>query len=203
MRLLCPWDTPGKNTGVGCHTLLQGVVQTWGSNLYPLCLLFLQASSLPLAPPGKHPISSQDLNIARFSAISNLPETCEGKIHFYESESPSVMSSSLRPHELWPTRLLCPWNSPAKNTDVCSHFLLRESSRPRDWSWAFWIAVSNHLSHQVSPHFKISTQIWSRSQYLAGFCKKNKITKKNLACIGFLELNKHAILNMLSFRVYV
>ena len=22
-RLLCPWDSPGKNTGVGCHTLLQ------------------------------------------------------------------------------------------------------------------------------------------------------------------------------------
>ena len=23
-RLLCPWDTAGKNTGVGCHALLQG-----------------------------------------------------------------------------------------------------------------------------------------------------------------------------------
>ena len=22
--LLCPWDSPGKNTGVGCHFLLQG-----------------------------------------------------------------------------------------------------------------------------------------------------------------------------------
>ena len=24
-RLLCPWDSPGKNTGVGCHFLLQCV----------------------------------------------------------------------------------------------------------------------------------------------------------------------------------
>ena len=24
-RLLCPWDSPGKNTGVGCHFLLQGI----------------------------------------------------------------------------------------------------------------------------------------------------------------------------------
>ena len=24
-RLLCPWDSPGKNTGVGCHALLQDV----------------------------------------------------------------------------------------------------------------------------------------------------------------------------------
>ena len=22
-RLLCPWDSPGKNTGAGCHALLQ------------------------------------------------------------------------------------------------------------------------------------------------------------------------------------
>ena len=25
-RLLCPWNSPGKNTGVGCHSLLQGIV---------------------------------------------------------------------------------------------------------------------------------------------------------------------------------
>ena len=24
-RLRCPWDSPGKNTGVGCHFLLQGM----------------------------------------------------------------------------------------------------------------------------------------------------------------------------------
>ena len=27
-RLLCPWDYPGKNTGVGCHFLLQGIFPT-------------------------------------------------------------------------------------------------------------------------------------------------------------------------------
>ena len=26
--LLCPWDSPGKNTGVGCHALLQGIFPT-------------------------------------------------------------------------------------------------------------------------------------------------------------------------------
>ena len=31
-RLLCPWDSPGKNTGVGCHFLLQGIFLTEGSN---------------------------------------------------------------------------------------------------------------------------------------------------------------------------
>ena len=32
-RLLCPWNSPGKNTGVDCHSLLQGIFPTQGSNL--------------------------------------------------------------------------------------------------------------------------------------------------------------------------
>ena len=31
-RLLCPWDSPGKNTGVGCRVFLQGIFPTQGSN---------------------------------------------------------------------------------------------------------------------------------------------------------------------------
>ena len=50
---LCPWDFSGKNTGVGYHFLLQGIFQTQGSNLCLLHFLRWQASSLPLAPPGK------------------------------------------------------------------------------------------------------------------------------------------------------
>ena len=46
-KLLCPRDSPGKNTGVGCHALLQGIFPTPGSNP---CLLG-EASSLPLALP--------------------------------------------------------------------------------------------------------------------------------------------------------
>ena len=47
-RLLCPWGSPGKNTGVDCRVLLQGILSA-------LCLYLLhwQAGSLPLAPPGK------------------------------------------------------------------------------------------------------------------------------------------------------
>ena len=31
-KLLCPWNSSGKNTGVGCHSLLQGIFLTQGSN---------------------------------------------------------------------------------------------------------------------------------------------------------------------------
>ena len=50
-RLLCPWDFPGKNTGLGCHFLLPGIFQTQRSNPHFLCW---QADSLPLSHQGAH-----------------------------------------------------------------------------------------------------------------------------------------------------
>ena len=44
-----PLSIPGKNTGVGCHALLQGIFPTQGSNPH---LLHWQADSLPLSHPG-------------------------------------------------------------------------------------------------------------------------------------------------------
>ena len=37
----------------------------------------------------------------------------------------SVVSNSVRPHRQQPNRLLCPWDSPGKNTGVGCHFLLQ------------------------------------------------------------------------------
>ena len=51
--LLCPWNSRGKNTGGGCHFLLQGIFLTQGLNPHLLSLLHRQVGSLPLAPPGK------------------------------------------------------------------------------------------------------------------------------------------------------
>ena len=49
-RLLCPWDSPGKNTGVGSLSLLQGSFPTQGLNPG---LPHWQADSLPSEPPGR------------------------------------------------------------------------------------------------------------------------------------------------------
>ena len=43
-------DSPGKNTGVGCHALLQGIFPTQGSNPRSPAL---QVDSSPPEPPGK------------------------------------------------------------------------------------------------------------------------------------------------------
>ena len=48
-KLPCPWDSPGKNTGVCCHFLLQGIFPTQRSNPHLWHLLHWQAGSLPLS----------------------------------------------------------------------------------------------------------------------------------------------------------
>ena len=59
-RPLYPWDSPGKKTGVGCPTLLQG--SSW-SRIQPMSVmsnLHWQMDPLPVASPGKPLNSRQD-----------------------------------------------------------------------------------------------------------------------------------------------
>ena len=59
-RLLCPWDFPGKNTGAGCHFLLQGVCLTQGSNPH---LLHWQSDSSPRSHLGSPSLTQFTLKI--------------------------------------------------------------------------------------------------------------------------------------------
>ena len=56
IRLLCPWNFPGKNTGVDCHALLQGIFPTQGSNSH---LLHGQVDSLLTEPLKKPPTKTE------------------------------------------------------------------------------------------------------------------------------------------------
>ena len=57
---LCPWDSPGKNTEVGCHDLLQGIKPRSPA---------LQVDSLPLSHWGS-PKSPQNKNIHYLQAYT-------------------------------------------------------------------------------------------------------------------------------------
>ena len=104
-RLLCQWDFPGKNTGVGCHFFLQGIFLTQGSNPHLLCLLHWQAGSFTTGATWEAPWEVLKPSLLLFSR--------------------SVVSDSSQPHGLQPARLLCPWNFLGKITGVVCHFLLQ------------------------------------------------------------------------------
>ena len=91
-----PWDFPGKNTGVGCHGLLQGNLPHPG--IKPRSPT-LQADSLPSKPPGKpHRLNAAAATKSLQSCLT-LCDPIDGG------------------H--------CLWDSPGKNTGVSCHFLLQ------------------------------------------------------------------------------
>ena len=84
-RILCPWDSPGKNTGVGCHVLLQGIFPTQGWNPRLLHLLHWQVGSLPLLASGKSSYSNSGLfNWVYFYLFTTLNTLWQGiwRLHF-------------------------------------------------------------------------------------------------------------------------
>ena len=95
VRPLCPQDFPGKNIGVGCHALLQGIFPTQESNLHLLHLLHCR------------------------TVLYHWVTGCGC------CQVTSVVSDSVWPHRWQPNRLLCPWDSPGKNTGVGCHILLQ------------------------------------------------------------------------------
>ena len=51
-RLLCPWESPGKNTGVGCCVLLQGTLLNPGIEPTSPAASVVQVNSLLLSHRG-------------------------------------------------------------------------------------------------------------------------------------------------------
>ena len=112
IRIIYPLSFLGKNTGVDCHFLLQTIFPTQGLNSHLLHLLHWQVDSLSL-----HNLGSPNESQKREQCVC----VC---VCVY-----SVVSDSLWPPRLWPTRLFSPWDFPGKNTGVGCHFLLQEVFR--------------------------------------------------------------------------
>ena len=96
-RLLCPWDSPDKNTGVGSHALLQGIFLTQGLNPgLPHCRSILYHQS--------HQETRFQIECAN-DFLSSVQFSC------------SVVSNSLRPHELQHARPPSPSPTPGVHSD--------------------------------------------------------------------------------------
>ena len=100
----CPWSFTGKNTGVGCHSLLQAIFLTQSSNPPLLCLLHWQVDYLPLVPPEKPYIICVCVCVCVcvHTNIHTRKYCC----------SVSKLSDFLQPHGLWHTRPPSPSPSP-------------------------------------------------------------------------------------------
>ena len=96
-RLLCPWDFPDKNAGVGCHFLIQRI--------------FLTLWSFPRIKPVAHDLQVDSLSLS----YQGSPGRLLSSVQF----SCSVVSNFLLLHEPQHTRPPCPSPTPRVYPNPC------------------------------------------------------------------------------------
>ena len=72
IRLLCPWDSPGKNTGVGCHFLLQCMKVKRESEVAQSCLTLSNPMDCSLPGSSIHGIFQAGVNGVESFCFSNI-----------------------------------------------------------------------------------------------------------------------------------
>ena len=88
----------------------------------------------------------------------------------------SVMSNSLQLHWLEPTKLLCPWDSPSKNTGVSWHALSR-SFQPRDWTDISCVSIIAGRFFTAKPPGKPSHCPLFHPNLLCGMSQEDSLTE--------------------------
>ena len=139
-RLLCPWNSPGKITGVGGCSFLQGIFLTQGLNPgLPHCRRILCCLSHKVSP--MHYIiymfyifiHTNNRLIYRklcYTLCGTLCSVCILYTHCacvcaQPLSTHRGVCDSLWPQGLQPARLLCPWGSPGKITGVGFYAILQ------------------------------------------------------------------------------
>ena len=131
MRFPRPWDSPGKNTGVGCHFLLQCMKVKSESEVAQSCPTL--SDPMDCGPPGSSVHGIFQARVLEWGAIafSEFPAKRDIKVTFsfvfkpyydlFENISVqfihSVVSDSLGPQESQTARPPCPSPSPRVHSD--------------------------------------------------------------------------------------
>jgi len=109
-RILRPWDSPGKNTGVGCHFLLQCIKMKSESEVAQSCPTLSDPTDCTL--PGSCVHGILQARVLEWGAIAFSNICTINSLLFSQSVSHSVVSDSLQPHGLQHARLPCPSPTP-------------------------------------------------------------------------------------------
>ena len=159
-RLLCPWDFPGKNTGVGCHFLLQGMFPAQGLYLHLLhwqadsfFSSFLAGGFFTSELPGKpssgpyttHIISSRwshfySIRKKRNSLVGHMP------ISFAEDSPSMIINISPFNSQKCPILDNNPYGHPQSGAQHSDHL----QSKWYLWSLRVWVLGSNCLDQVLA-----------------------------------------------------
>ena len=114
-------------------------------------------------------------------------------------------SSCLQCHRLQPIRLLCPWNSPGKNTGVGSHSFLQEVflTQGSNLGLPNCKQILYHLNHQGSPNINMCAYLYAESlQSCPTLCKPTVHSLPGSSVHGVLQARIVEWVAMASSRGY-
>ena len=164
-RLLCPWASPGKNTGAGCHALLQRIFLIQESNLSFLRLLHQQAGSLPLAPPGKSLYSCTShlcsgiafllylsRNLIMPSQILNVTTSKRSSLFTLDFFPNTHLISYIPDQTIWD------WSFYRSRVVICWQFLMKQTKPEFSALYKVSICLINICLKWVSEHFNENKQ---------------------------------------------
>ena len=87
-----------------------------------------------------------------------------------ENVRSSVVSDSLGPHGLQPTRFPCPWDSPGKSTGVACHFLLHNFKAYNSVTFSAFVILCNHHIYQDFSSFRTCLSHQRKTLYPLSGC---------------------------------
>ena len=184
--VVCPWDSPGKNTGVDCHSLCQGIFPTQELNpslLYCRQMPYHLRSSVQFSSVTQlcltlcHPkITARQatLSITNSWSLRKLMSSCPSSRWYHPAISSSVVPFFSCPQSLlasgsFPMSQLLTWCGQSVRVSASESVLPMNT---QDWSplgWTGWISLqSKGLSRvfsntTVQKHQVFSTQLSSQS----------------------------------------
>ena len=129
--LYSPWNSPGKNTGVGCYALLQGIFLIQGSNSLLIYLQHQQAGSLP-----QHHLGSPKL-FCRY---------LQNDYKIYKERQSTQKSQHNTVKQSWKTPL------PSFKTQYKAVTVKRICYLFSKWFWESWTAIYKSASQNTSSH---------------------------------------------------
>ena len=143
MRIFCPWNSPGnKHSGPSKPNILRPYLPSAGPlDWESWCVYWIPQSLWRTSLFNYNSSYFWNIGLDYTTSLPLLPISVWFLLYIFSHRfffwvisvfmnkwskwSHSVMSDSLRPHWLWPTRLLHPWDFPGKSTGVGCHFFLQ------------------------------------------------------------------------------